>query len=106
LAAGAAAVFTAGAMALYTCGQGSGTYSNNEWASLGLAHVIRSDWSSDKAYNAYRIDASGSATYQKYISSGYWTFSNSVDAFRRTAMQRGGYTVATWSMSQYSQNGC
>jgi hypothetical protein len=64
------------------------------------------------AYVAYRLRSDCFKTYdhfQPVSSQGanpYWSYTNSVDALRQTAQQRGGSSSASWQMWEWALGSC
>ena len=100
------------ALADTLCDSKYGTYCCNQTAFLRLVMTYKSQWYSDKDYVAYRLRSDGFKTYdhfQPVSSQGanpFWTFTNSVDALRQTAEQRGGSSSASWQMWEWALGWC
>src|SRR5919204_223930 len=90
------------------CDDRYGTYCCNQTAFLRLVMTYKSQWYSEKDYHAYRLRSDGFKTYDHFqaVSSGganpYWSYTNSVDALRQTAQQRGGSSSASWEMWEWA----
>jgi len=76
-------------------------------------HTYKSEWYGDKDYNADRVYSDGHTLsyhhYEAVSSAGadpYWTFTNSVDAYRQTVIQRGGSTSSSWEMWEWALGSC
>jgi hypothetical protein len=73
----------------------------NEHKYLKLDYINSSSWDGNRAYVAKRYDGAFTETYHVYVSSGPHSYGTSGNAWRRTAIQRGGYTnMTTWVMSE------
>jgi hypothetical protein len=109
LIAGVALIFPWAAQA-QTCSEGTGSYGSNERRQLPLNYTYKSVWNSDWTYNANREDSGGAITYHAYVETQdnlrEWTFTNSVDVYRRTVIIRGGYGSALWYMRQEAMGSC
>lgn len=69
----------------------------NEHHYLALAYINESEWTGNLAYVAKRFDGDFNETYHVYVSSGPHSYGTSGNVWRRTAIQRGGYTnMSTW----------
>jgi hypothetical protein len=103
------ALFAGNALAV-ECQHASGTYSNNETEYLSYGMTNKSSWYGDKDYNASRWDQDGNPSYQHYqdvsVYGPNWSFTNSIDVYRQTRIQRGGYTTSDWAMWQYASGSC
>lgn len=93
-----------------TCAYASGSYSSNETRSLTYTMTFKSIWASNWTYNARRIRSDGSVAYHAYVetqdSVRTWVFENSIDVYRSTTIQRGGYGNANYSMEQQAEGSC
>jgi hypothetical protein len=100
------------ALADTLCDSKYGTYCCNQTAFLRLVMTYKSQWYSEKDYVAYRLRSDGFKTYDHFqpVSSGganpYWSYTNSVDALRQTAEQRGGSSSASWQMWEWALGSC
>src|SRR5919202_6333112 len=100
------------ALADTLCDSRYGTYCCNQTLGLRLVMTYKSQWYSEKDYVAYRLRSDGYKTYdhfQPVSSQGanpYWSFTNSVDALRQTAQQRGGSSSASWEMWEWALGSC
>jgi hypothetical protein len=66
-------------------------------------------WISNLDYIALRKDGQGNITFRQFYPGGvqgYTTTSNGYDRFRTTGIQRAGYSFATYSLEQWSHDGC
>lgn len=112
LAAILTAVFAPIALAATLCDSRYGTYCCNQTLGLRLVMTYKSQWYSEKDYVAYRLRSDGSVTYNHFeaVSTGgadpFHTFTNSVDALRQTAQQRGGSSSASWQMWEWALGSC
>jgi hypothetical protein len=100
------------ALADTLCDSKYGTYCCNQTLGLRLVMTYKSQWYSEKDYVAYRLRSDGYATYNHFQAvstqgrSPYWSYTNSVDALRQTAEQRGGSSSATWEMWEWALGSC
>ncbi|HEY8777920.1 MAG TPA: hypothetical protein VIM23_03150 [Gaiellaceae bacterium] len=98
------------ALAVTLCYANGGTYSNNQEVTLGYSWTFQSDYGSHLDYVAKRYDIYSNPTLNHYqdvsVYGQNYTFTNPVDAYRRTAMQRGGYSSTNWGMNQWAQGSC
>ena len=107
-----AAILVQAALADTLCDSRYGTYCCNNTLGLRLVMTYKSQWYSDKDYVAYRLRSDGTATYNHFqaVSTGgqspFHTFTNSVDALRQTAEQRGGSSSASWQMWEWALGSC
>jgi hypothetical protein len=112
LAAIVGAVLAPVALADTLCDSKYGTYCCNQTLGLRLVMTYKSQWYSEKDYVAYRLRSDGFKTYDHFqpVSSGganpYWSYTNSVDALRQTAEQRGGSSSASWQMWEWALGSC
>jgi hypothetical protein len=106
------AVFAPIAVADTLCDLRYGSYCCNQTAFLRLVMTYKSQWYSEKDYVAYRYQSNGVYTYRHFeaVSTGgdnpYLVFTNSVDALRQTAEQRGGSSSASWEMWEWALGAC
>ena len=67
-------------------------------------------WDADRDYIALRRDGSGNETYRQWIPGGppsaRTTTTHGYDEFRTSGIQRAGYTFTTYSIRQWSHDGC
>ena len=100
------------ALADTLCDNRYSTYCCNQTVGLRLVMTYKSQWYSEKDYHAYRLRSDGLKTYdhfQPVSSQGvspYWSYTNSVDALRQTAEQRGGSSSASWEMWEWALGSC
>jgi hypothetical protein len=76
-------------------------------SSLKLESVATSDWYYDWSYRARRRDGADVITYEHDVAccSNSWTFSNPVDACRKTTLKGNGNPKQGWLfMQQYSND--
>jgi hypothetical protein len=112
LAAILIAFLTPIALADTLCDENYGTYCCNTTLGLRLVMTYKSQWYSEKDYVAYRLRSDGYATYNHFQAvstqgrSPYWSYTNSVDALRQTAEQRGGSSSASWEMWEWALGSC
>ena len=112
LAAILAAVLVPIALADTLCDYSYGSYCCNQTIGLRLVMTYKSQWHSEKDFVAYRLRSDGFKTYdhfQPVSSQGanpYWSYTNSVDALRQTAQQRGGSSSASWEMWEWALGSC
>jgi hypothetical protein len=112
LAAILTAFFASIALADTLCDSSYGTYCCNTTLGLRLVMTYKSQWYSNKDYTAYRLASDGTVTYHHFeaVSTGgqdpFHTFTNSVNALRQTAEQRGGSSSASWQMWEWSLGSC
>jgi hypothetical protein len=94
------------------CDSKYGTYCCNQTLGLRLVMTYKSQWYSEKDYVAYRLYSDGTWAYRHFeaVSTGgdpaFHTFTNSVDALRQTAEQRGGSSSASWEMWEWALGSC
>lgn len=91
------------------CDAAYGYISDNQKAYLYYANINWSDWASDLAYHAIRVDLAGNETFHQYAPAGggtSTTTSDGYDVYRRTVIQRGGYSSTYFQMFEYSHAGC
>lgn len=94
------------------CDSKYGTYCCNQAIGLRLVMTYKSQWYSEKDYVAYRLYSDGTWSYRHFeaVSTGgdpaFHTFTNSVDALRQTAEQRGGSSSASWQMWEWALGSC
>lgn len=82
------------ASALTLCAQKTGSTCCYSEPQTALSYTGRSDWGHVYSYRARRRDQSGVITYEHNVSpSGNWSFTNSVDAYRRTTLKNNGSTL-------------
>jgi hypothetical protein len=111
LAAIVAAVLAPVALATL-CDSRYGTYCCNQTLGLRLVMTYKSQWYSDKDYTGYRLKSDGTVAFHHFeaVSTGtdnpYLTYTNSVDALRQTAQQRGGSSSASWEMWEWALGSC
>ena len=68
-----------------------------------LAYINESDWTGNLAYNPNRYDGNMVQTFHLYVASGPYTYGTSGNAYRRTSIQRGGYSdMSTWYALEYA----
>lgn len=68
-----------------------------------IAYINESDWTGNLAYNANRYDGNWTQTFHVYVPSGPYVYGTSGNAYRRTAIQRGGYSSMTsWYAIEYA----
>ena len=107
-----AVVLVPAALATTLCDYNYGSYCCNQTAFLRLVMTYKSQWHSEKDFVAYRLRSDGFKTYdhfQPVSSQGanpYWSYTNSVDALRQTAQQRGGSSSASWEMWEWALGSC
>jgi hypothetical protein len=107
-----AALFVPIALADTLCDSKYGTYCCNQTIGLRLVKTYKSQWYSEKDYVAYRLYSDGTWSYRHFeaVSTGgdpaFHTFTNSVDALRQTAEQRGGSSSASWQMWEWALGSC
>ena len=112
LAAILTAFLTPIALADTLCDESYGSYCCNQTAFLRLVMTYKSQWYSEKDYVAYRYQSNGVYTYRHFeaVSTGgdnpYLVFTNSVNAPRQTAEQRGGSSSASWEMWEWALGAC
>jgi hypothetical protein len=112
LAAIVAAVLAPVALADTLCDSKYGTYCCNQTLGLRLVMTYKSQWYSEKDYHAYRLRSDGYKTFDHFeaVSTGgdnpYLVYTNSVNALRQTAEQRGGSSSASWEMWEWSLGSC
>jgi hypothetical protein len=100
------------ALADTLCDSRYGSYCCNQTVGLRLVMTYKSQWYSERDYDAYRLRSDGTKKYnhfQPVSSQGvspYWSFTNSVDALRQTAQQRGGSSSASWQMWEWALGSC
>ena len=101
------------ARATILCDNAYGAYCCNQAYGLRLVMTYKSEWYGDKDYNADRVYSDGHTLsyhhYEAVSSAGadpYWTFTNSVDAYRQTVIQRGGSTSSSWEMWEWALGSC
>jgi hypothetical protein len=100
------------ALADTLCDNRYGTYCCNQTVGLRLVMTYKSQWYSEKDYVAYRLRPDGSWAYRHFqaVSTGgdspFLVFTNSVDALRQTAQQRGGSSSASWEMWEWALGPC
>jgi hypothetical protein len=98
-------VFPATVVAATTCDSKSAIICCYSESSLNLESVATSDWWYDWSYRARRKDSAGNITYEHDVAccQNSWTFSNAVDACRRTTLKGNGNPSDGWLfMQQYS----
>jgi hypothetical protein len=111
LAAIVAAVSAPAALATL-CDSRYGSYCCNQTLGLRLVMTYKSQWYSEKDYVAYRLRSDGTSTYRHFeaVSTGgapaFHSYTNSVDALRQTAEQRGGSSSASWQMWEWALGSC
>lgn len=103
-----ALVLTAVASAETLCAAGAGTYPNGAERGVPLTQTYKSKWDSNTggSYIARRYDASGRVTFQRSVPSGPTTFTNPVDALRRSTMQNTSGSMQNWAIQQYALGSC
>ena len=107
-----AVVLVPAALATTLCDYNYGSYCCNQTVFLRLVMTYKSQWHSEKDFVAYRLRSDGFKTYdhfQPVSSQGanpYWSYTNSVDALRQTAQQRGGSSSASWEMWEWALGSC
>ena len=112
LAAIVAAVSAPVALADTLCDSKYGSYCCNQTLGLRLVMTYKSQWHSEKDYTAYRLKSDGTVAFHHFeaVSTGtdnpYLTYTNSVDALRQTAQQRGGSSSASWEMWEWALGSC
>jgi hypothetical protein len=112
LAAIVATVLAPVALADTLCDYNYGPYCCNSTVGLRLVMTYKSQWHSEKDFHAYRLRSDGFKTYDHFqpVSSQdanpYWSYTNSVDALRQTAQQRGGSSSASWEMWEWALGSC
>jgi hypothetical protein len=112
LAAILTAAFAPMALADTLCDYNYGPYCCNQTAFLRLVQTYKSQWHSEKDFVAYRYQSDGTYTYRHFqaVSSQgmnpFWSYTNSVNALRQTAQQRGGSSSASWEMWEWSLGAC
>jgi hypothetical protein len=91
------------------CDYNYGYYSSNQYRSLAMTATNYAYWYSDHDFIAIRVDPAGNETYRQWVpgSSAHesWT-TDGYDRWRRTVIQRAGYTQAYWYMEQWSHAYC
>jgi hypothetical protein len=93
----------------YWCDGNADYYSQNQFRGLKMQTINRSWWYSDHDFIALRFDPSGNETYRQWVPGSSWhttTTQDGYDRWRRTVIQRAGYSLAYWEMHQYSHGGC
>jgi hypothetical protein len=112
LAAILTAVFAPIALADTLCDYGYGPYCCNQTAFLRLVMTYKSQWHSEKDFVAYRYQSNGVYTYRHFQpvstqgANPFWNYTNSVNALRQTAQQRGGSSSASWEMWEWALGAC
>ena len=112
LAALLTAVLAPIALADTLCELKYGSYCCNQTAFLRLVMTYKSQWYSEKDYVAYRYQSNGVYTYRHFQpvstqgADPFWRYTNSVDALRQTAQQRGGSSSASWEMWEWALGSC
>jgi hypothetical protein len=107
-----AVVLVPAALADTLCDYNYGPYCCNQTAFLRLVMTYKSQWHSEKDFVAYRYQSNGVYTYRHFqpVSSmganPYWSYTNSVNALRQTAQQRGGFSSASWEMWEWALGSC
>jgi hypothetical protein len=107
-----AVVFAPVALADTLCDSRYGTYCCNQTIGLRLVKTYKSQWYSEKDYVAYRLYSDGTWAYRHFeaVSTGgapaFHAYTNSVDALRQTAEQRGGSSSASWEMWEWALGSC
>ena len=103
--AAAFAVQQALAASCFVDGEGGATYGTlccNVEVPLDLNYINESDWDGNLAYNANRYDGNWVQTYHLYVSSGPHSYGTAGNAWRRTTIQRGGYSgMNDWYALEY-----
>ena len=100
------------ALADTLCDNRYSTYCCNQTVGLRLVMTYKSQWYSEKDYVAYRYRSDGVYTYRHFQPVGtqgadpFWSYTNSVDALRQTAQQRGGSSSASWQMWEWALGSC
>jgi hypothetical protein len=112
LAAIVAGMLAPVALADTLCDSRYGTYCCNQTLGLRVVMTYKSQWHSEKDYVAYRLRSDGTVTYNHFEAVStkgadpFHTFTNSVDALRQTAQQRGGSSSASWQMWEWALGAC
>ena len=100
------------ALADTLCDSKYGIYCCNTTLGLRLVMTYKSQWYSEKDYVAYRYGSDGVYTYRHFQpvstqgADPFWSYTNSVDALRQTAQQRGGSSSASWQMWEWALGSC
>lgn len=100
------------ALADTLCDSKYGTYCCNTTLGLRLVMTYKSQWYSNKDYTAYRLKSDGTIAFHHFeaVSTGgdnpYLTYTNTIDALRQTAEQRGGSSSASWEMWEWALGSC
>ena len=112
LAAVVATVSAPVALADTLCDSKYGSYCCNQTLGLRLVMTYKSQWYSEKDYTAYRLKSDGTVAFHHFeaVSTGgdnpYLTYTNTIDALRQTAEQRGGSSSASWEMWEWALGSC
>jgi hypothetical protein len=112
LAAIVTAVLAPVALADTLCDYNYGSYCCNQTAFLRLVMTYKSQWHSEKDFHAYRLRSDGFKTYDHFQpvstqgADPFWSYTNSVNALRQTAQQRGGSSSASWEMWEWALGSC
>jgi hypothetical protein len=81
------------ALADTLCDYNYGPYCCNQTAFLRLVMTYKSQWHSEKPVSSQGANP-------------YWHYTNTVDALRQTAQQRGGSSSASWEMWEWALGSC
>lgn len=98
------------ALADNLCSQAASTICCGDEVSLPLSNTYKSRWEGSNPsapYVALRYTSSGSVSYQRNIGGGLsHTFTNSVDAYRRTAFRLQTNLSTNYAMYQWALGAC
>lgn len=91
------------------CDDSEGWHGDNAETFLDIQWINISYWGSTHDYTARRYNSAFDVTYQQYVAGGgqhTTNTSNGFDFYRRTSIQRAGYTTVSYFERQYSHTNC